>query len=533
MPNAVATIVHELQAVGEDFEWYPTTDAMIQVVARHIPTNTSSIMDIGAGDGRVLVELAKRCEYPPELYAIEKSMVLVQEQPEEVIPIGTNFHEQNLAWLPCDYIFCNPPYAEYEAWAAKVIESGHALKAFLILPQRWTASQTIKTAIEKRGATARVLHSTDFHNADRAARAVVDIIEVQYKRLETKWGTDHDKPQDPFDVWFDQNIDTFDSEEEIEDDVCGDDLARAHRGSTIADMVAAHDAEYQRLTDNYQAVFKLDTAILRELGISKENVRDGIKKKIAGLKSKYWTLMFSRLGSITQRLTAKTKTLFLDRLTGRVAVAFTASNAYAVVLWAVKHANKYYNNQLVDLFYELSSAENVKNYKSNQKTWKQDRWRYMEEKMTHFALDYRIVVRRWGGIYSSSDGFGKYEWPGNLHKNEHELISDIAAVLGNLGHAHHSSPSLDRQWVSGQWQDFENGDGVLFQAKAHKNGNVHLRFRPEVIKHLNIEAGRLLGWIRSASEATDELGYTEQEVTRYFDTSLQIAASSVRLLTAT
>ena len=61
-----------VQSAGEDFEWYPTTDPMIQAVARHIPTRTNSIMDIGAGDGRVLLQLAKRCEHAPELYAIEK-----------------------------------------------------------------------------------------------------------------------------------------------------------------------------------------------------------------------------------------------------------------------------------------------------------------------------------------------------------------------------------------------------------------------------------------------------------------------------
>jgi tRNA1(Val) A37 N6-methylase TrmN6 len=136
-PLSFGALLHSVQASGEDFEWYPTTDRMIEVVFRWLDKTADSIMDIGAGDGRVLAKLSARFEAPPALYAIEKSTVLIQAQPENVIPVGTDVFEQNLACLPVDYIFCNPPYSEFETWACMVIESGHARKAFLVLPQRW------------------------------------------------------------------------------------------------------------------------------------------------------------------------------------------------------------------------------------------------------------------------------------------------------------------------------------------------------------------------------------------------------------
>ena len=70
---------------GQDFEWYPTTDRMIDAVARRLPTDFRSLMDIGAGDGRVLVAIGRRSK-DAELYAIEKSPLLMQAQPCTITP---------------------------------------------------------------------------------------------------------------------------------------------------------------------------------------------------------------------------------------------------------------------------------------------------------------------------------------------------------------------------------------------------------------------------------------------------------------
>lgn len=514
---------------NEDHEWYPTTERMIAAVARRLPTDFGSLLDIGAGDGRVLMALAQKSERDPELYAIEKSHVLLQAQPERITPVGVEFYEQNLSCLPVDYIFSNPPYRDFEGWAVRIIETAFAKKAFLVIPQRWKDNDAIAGALKKRNATARLIHSDDFLDAERRSRAVVDIVEVVYPTRSDYYGS---PLVDPFDQWFDQNISTFDQERPVEDDTAGVDLARVRGLKTIAELVEAFDEDYARMEANYRAIFQLDYALLKELGVSKEAVREGIKKRMAGLKAQYWQLLFERLDVITTRLSTATKKQFLDRLTGRTAVAFTNDNAYAIVMWAIRHANQYFDRQLVDLFKQLATFEGVHNYKSNQRTWEKSGWRYNADDFSHFALDYRIVVSRHSAIYKS-EYFGRFEYPGDLHNGCHEMLDDVIAVMGNLGFLLRpgETASRSRAWTSGSWQDFVLPDGrVLFQAKGFMNGNVHLRFMPEAIRALNIEAGRLLGWLRAAEEVESELGYTAAEARERFGSNRQIARSNIRLL---
>lgn len=485
-------------------------------------------MDIGAGDGRVLLGFGK-CLERPNLYAIEKSTVLVGTWPENITPVGTEFFEQNLACLPVDYIFCNPPYSEYEQWVATIIETGHAKKAFLVIPQRWRESAAISAALEKRGigsAGLRIIHTGDFLDADRRARAVINIVEITYPFKEHSY---HDNEvQDPFDQWFDDNVSTFDTEKEVSDDAINAELVKKHDFSTITGLVDAFNEEYELMQTNYKAIFKLDYQILKELGVKKNAIRAGLKARMAGLKTKYWQLLFDRLTAITSRLCTATKKKFVEKLTGRTGIAFTASNAYAVVIWAIKHANKYFDEQLITLFKALSVQDGIKNYKSNQRVWAKDRWRFRNEEASHYALDYRFVVEGYKAICTDSY---KLDYPNNLARDRHELIGDTIAVLGNLGFIHASSDSYQRHWVANQWQDFTNPSGeVLMQAKAFMNGNVHWRFMPEAIKALNVEAGRLLGWIHTPDDVVAELGYTPEEAERLFMSSAKILPSSIKLL---
>lgn len=542
--RAFNALLRSVQESGEDFEWYPTTPRMIEAVSRRLDKTADSIMDIGAGDGRVLRQLAARFEHEPALYAIEKSNILIQAQPESVIPVGTDLFEQNLACLPVSYIFANPPYSEFETWACMIIESGHARKAFLVIPQRWKENEGIALALKKRGATARVVHSDDFHDAPRKARAVIDIVEISYPMKDGGYGY-RDEVKDPFDIWFDENITTFEQEEESADYETEysrnqKELARIRHLNSITELVEGYREEYERMEENYKAIFRLDYALLKELGVSKDAVRDGIKKKMAGLKAKYWTLLFERLTVITDRLSTATKTTFTKKLLDRAILAFTSNNAYAVVLWAIKNANKYFDEQTVTLYRDLSTFDGVLNYKSNVRTWAKSDWRYSrrysdedEVRPDRYALDFRIVVERHGGIYSGD--FGQYDYPGNLYKGCHEMIADVVAVLFNLGFPARGQRSLDREWYSGEWQNwYQVGpltSTILFQVKAHKNGNLHFRFLPEAIKALNVEAGRLLGWLHSPADVTAELGYSKEEAERfYFCTKLITPGSARRLL---
>jgi hypothetical protein len=542
-------LLASVQSAGEDYEWYPTTSAMVAAVARHLDKShpDTTIMDIGAGDGRVLAQLATYFEkvnehgnpiyHKPTLYAIEKSTVLIQAQPPGVIPVGTDLFEQNLATLPVTYIFCNPPYSQFESWASLIIEAGHARKAFLVLPRRWKDNPVIAASIKWRGANVRVIHSDDFLSADRKARAVVDILEVSYPLKDDGYSREM---VDPFDSWFDQNISTFDDEDQstadkMEHELREEALAKIRHLNSIGELVEAYQEEHRRMEENYKAIFKLDYALLKELGVNKETVREGIKVKMAGLKSRYWTILFERLDVIANRLTTATRAKFLEKLTGRAALAFTSSNAYAVVIWAIKNANAYMSQQTVELYKALSTYDNVLRYKSNIRTWVKENWRYLRDDAkapTHYALDYRIVIERFHAI---GTGGWQYDHPQNLYRDCHALIADVIAVLYNLGFPTQSPGSMDPErgiWIAGEWQDWHQLDNstILFQCKAHKNGNLHFRFLPAAIRAINVEAGRLLGWLKSAEEVVEELGYSKEEAERLFNSTRLIGTGTARLL---
>jgi len=531
-----SAIIETLKENRQDFEWYPTTDLMIDVVKNHIPADADSIMDIGAGDGRVLEKLATKCDRA-SLYGIEKSPILLQSQSGDIIPVGTDLWEQNLSTLPVDYIFCNPPYSEYVEWACKIISQGYARKAFLVIPQRWENDKDIAHALKERGADKRVIHSGNFYDGERQARAVIDIVEITYPGNGYSYSRNVQQAvTDPFDIWFDQNIDIFDRQEEIEDPETVEALARKYKDGNIADLVRAYRDEYTHMEQNYQAIFKLDAGLLRELGVDHKSIREGLKKKMEGLKIKYWSVLFKRLDSITSRLTTKSSKKILDKLTSRNTIDFTETNAYAVVLWAIKNANKYVDEQAVELFYDLATFDGVENYKSNQRTWEKHGWRYNAKEHTHYKLDYRIVVNSYGGIQDGNNSWNRYEHPGGLHRNAHDRIADVIAVFATLGFksSPYSRNSLDREWSSGkqhEWYcDQENEDDILFEVRAYKNGNLHFKFKQEAIRALNIMVGRILKWVQTEDDVVEEMGYSREEAKKYFNHSLHIPLANTKLL---
>ena len=88
--QSTSRTLFDLKEAGEDFEWYPTTDKMLSIVARDIKKMSDrryhrgyhSILDIGAGDGRALEKLQQLCKSDErwesiyfDKFAIEKSLV--------------------------------------------------------------------------------------------------------------------------------------------------------------------------------------------------------------------------------------------------------------------------------------------------------------------------------------------------------------------------------------------------------------------------------------------------------------------------
>ena len=168
-------LVNELKHNHEDFEWYPTTDEIIHRIYHDIKNTfeprISSILDIGAGDGRVLEALD---DLTNKKYAIEKSYTHINNLPSDVFLIGTDFHEQTLIDKEVDAIFCNPPYTEFSEWTSKILKEGFCKYIYMVIPDRWKNDRNIQSALDDSKWEHVVLGKYDFLDADRQARCNVE-----------------------------------------------------------------------------------------------------------------------------------------------------------------------------------------------------------------------------------------------------------------------------------------------------------------------------------------------------------------------
>ena len=528
-----------LKERNEDFEWYPTTDEMIRVVFRNCG-DISSMLDIGAGDGRVLEQVDKLCSDRAEnthyrgridKYAIEMAVTHLENMPADISIVGTDFRSQTLIDKKVDVVFSNPPYAEYEEWATHIIKEANAKTVFLILPARWVTSELIKHAIAQRNARSKVIWSGDFLEADRRSRAKVDIVKVHITDAEREREREQ---SDPFDVWFQEYFDGFERLKPVEDEQDAGAPAPAHDILTgqnlIERLTELYNRDMQALLGNYKMLSELDATLLKEIGVSVGEIRKALKQKIEGLKNRYWQELFDNLDKVTNRLTHKSRTSMLSKLSASCNIDFGIENAYALVLWVIKNANKYFDQQLIEMFKELSEPECVKNYKSNLKTWERDGWRYTKTH-TRYTLDYRIVTSRYSAILTK-DSYHSWDCTNGLHKDCHAFINDIFTIANNLGFSNRAN-SLHHLWESGSQEQFHMNNGeVLVAIRAYKNGNVHLKFNQDFIKTLNVEASRLLGWIRTPQEAAEEMELDIDFVTSRFNTNLLFGASEGQRLLA-
>ena len=555
MRENTRTLITELKDTEQDYEFYPTTNEIISALVQDIKcykedyynhrNNCTSILDIGAGNGKVLLALHDADIGLHELHAIEKSTLLCQELPHDVLIVGTEFYEQSLLTKAVDIIFCNPPYSEFENWAEKIIRESAAPVAYLVIPQRWQGSVSIADALRFREAKAEVIGEFDFENAEeRQARAKVHLLRVNFDTLAKGYRR---KPADEaFERFFNEQFGGLKAKFEEAKNLPSQDGDKHNRGDDHPfkklvvgknypeALVSLYVQEMEKTQHNYNVAGELDVSLLKEFDISLERIMGCLKARLSGLKNSYWHELFSRLSSVTDRLTSQSRQNLLEMLHKHVEVDFTLSNIYAVLIWVIKNANLYMESQVVDLYEQMVDKCNVHMYKSNQRTWLDDGWRYNScaTDNSHYALDYRIVTHRVGGMRSKWGG--KYE----LVDRAAIFLGDLLTIANNLGF--HCSTSDSRLhwhnhegWESGKSRSFtfRNAKGeheILFEVKAFKNGNLHLRLNQKFILALNVEYGRLKGWLRSPQEAADELN--DLTAADHFKSNHQLCSGSPALL---
>lgn len=561
-------IVEALKESNQDFEWYPTSKKMMRVIYDDLQNDRMgyshfSMLDIGAGNGNAFKLLeginsdlkdsdrklddqvtVKRQELRFSKYAIEKSMILIDQFDKGVFLLGTDFQEQTLIDKKMDVVFSNPPFSEYVDWAEKIILESNCHTIYLVIPIRWKRNKRIKGAIDKRfGVASRlsdygkrtlksrytVLGTFSFYDSEyRTSRSKVDVVKISCGNGNTHWA------DDPFKVWFDTNF-------KINADMASYDYnfnskkkeeirSKLVKGRNLIDRLEElYNADFDKLLRTYKKLEELDYDILDELNVDIVHIRKSLYSKISGLKDLYWKELFDNLGPITNRLTSGSREKLLTTLRENTSIDFTAGNAYAIVIWAIKNANVYLNEQLVDLYLTLSDSENVRNYKSNHRII-DGNWRWVRKEYTHYSLDYRLIHQHYN-CFGDSHYVSKIN---GMNTTTHDLLNDIITIGYNLGF-HGIGDTREYEWAPGKQNVFEYmvSDGVwetFMEVRAYKKGSIHLKLNKKFMEKFNIEAGRLLGWIASPKEAVKEMGVSLDTAKRAFGSNLYLKESNVKLL---
>lgn len=557
---STATLVKQLKEAGQDFEFYPTTPEMIKCIWEHRRYRFSDgsysvddfgkVLDIGCGTcnfQKYINELNKEyIEYNEDgsvrrnhetvsirdYYVIEKSRILIDRLDASTIVMGTDFHQTTLIDKPVDTIFCNPPYSEYEDWTVKIIKESVCKSIYLIIPQRWKDSEKIKIALEKYITTpynrhsetfedeekVKVLGSFDFTDAERSARAKVDVIYIN--KSDTRRGR-------AFDTFFDEVFtmeDKKECQEQAEEKKIKAELATGKNKIEI--LCDGYAAAQQQLFEHFKVITSLDADILKTIGIEKAKVKSALESKIEGLKNIYWSAAFDCLDEITSRLTSKSREDLYRRFTMLKSVDFNAPNVYALIVWVIKNSNQYFTSQMLEFFFALSSPENVRNYKSNKRVFEDDGWGYRNRKHDHYTLDYRIICTQ----YALPQSCGSCYYDRGIERDMRVKTSDICTVANNLGFPHgyiDFPPAYGKKGIVYMADD----KTVLFEFRCYMNNNVHIKLNKEFIKALNVVVAKELGWIHGkediAKEFTNEMA---EGAEKYFDRTLQIGLTEAPLM---
>lgn len=568
MSKSINQLVAEQHIQGEETEFYPTTQVIVDKVAEYLSKTNGeiihSILDIGCGNGAFFEKLDKtqyfydgnKAGYDPSKlvrnyskYGIEKSNILAEQLPEDVILLGSDFYSNTLIDKKVDVIFCNPPYSDYDTWMEKIVMQGNASVIVMVVPVRWKNSERIKYAIEKRKFDTEVIGTYDFSDAERKARATVDIVVIKAK-CECYNGRSYRKDTtDPFDTWFEEtfkfnaeksNTDSYYSERKEQEEKKNEIVAN---GDTAEMLVKFYNDDMEKLYNNYRALEQLDSDIFKELKVDIKMLKESLKSRLQGLKHIYWDLLFKKYDRLTCRLTTQGKKRVTQKLQDNTAIDFTLENIFQLTMWIIRHSNTLYDEQLTDFFFKLCNTENIHRYKSNLR-WNDDDWKYLKDSCTEYGsfrhdkakkilkniqLDYRIVVTAWKN----------FDFDYTRVRMSEDLIDflyDLSVIADNLGYKldldipeHHYIEIEYEKWTN---RDIYTKNGELFcNLKLYKNGNRHLKFNPKFMQKFNVEMARINGWVQNKEQAQEEMGLSKEEINSIWKSNIKIGiADTTKLL---
>lgn len=529
----ITALVKELKENNEDFEFYPSTKEMIKTIFYDC-YGGGSWLDIGCGTCNLKKWFSEFSKFENEVenekdkiwrehnfddkynfkrnnpreinqyYVIEKSQKLVEKFDKDTICLGRDFNCTDLYDKPTNYIFCNPPYSQYVEWTCKILEQGAFRNcAYMIIPSRWKDNQKIKDCMKNNKIYSFVIGNSDFYDAERKARAVVDI--VKFKRDDYSSRISEKYNETVFNKFFDSFF-TFKEEKSYEEKnkeleeqrnkiVCAE--------SKVKMLVDMYNEEFKTLNNHFLAIANLDPEVLYTIGVKKSGVKDALKYKRETLKIKYWKLVLEQFEEITDRLTSSTRERLFDKFQNINAVDFTPENIYPIVIWVINNANSYYDEQLLEFYDNMTTPDNIHNYKSNHKVFKRCEYRpenfANKDEVSHYTLHYRVVC--------PSELFpNRRNYYDRFNCSYMETIKNICVIARNLGFTVDKSnfgeiSNIETGKKANVYQ--ENGK-ILFEFKHFMNGNKHIKFNVELMKAINVEVARLRNWIQAKEDIVKE-----------------------------
>lgn len=542
---STAKIVEQLKNDGQDFEWYPTTNEMMKAVAEDIVQcdfagDKHSFLDIGCGDGRVL-RFVREYTYSnnfrannhlpfQEVFGIEKSETHLKSLIKSDIPvIGTDFWETRLMDKNVSVIFCNPPYSEYAQWVENILTNGYALSFYFVIPERWGDNKSIESALKRRNLRADVIFQGDFLNGERSARAKINIVRVASNRFYRSFSSfrssddnkldypnfSHthysDSADDPFNNWFNDVFKLDLDKNTLEKEKNNDEACRAvfAKSNGIQELADWYNKDLSEIQKNYDALSALDPVLFKELGINLDNLKEAVRNRFSSLKNRYWNNFIDFYEPIRSRLTKEKREELKFKLVSQTsALDFTVKNMLYVTELVIERANDYFNEQIVGFYKKLADLENIKMYKSNQKVFATNYdWRYNREN-TPYKLECRIITT---GVSQS------YFTPSLQDMDDR--LNDICIILRSIGfNVELQKHGYDDTIPFGQSLEYlehnmtTNKKETAFEVKFFKNGNCHIKFRKDIMLALNVVAGRLLGWVTTPEQASEEMGESLSDV---------------------
>lgn len=518
-------LIENLKSSNEDFELYPSTKEMIEQICDFHKKNNGNwivsfgdVLDIGCGTCNFkkysTLEIKK-------YFVIEKSKILIDMLDEKTMVVGTDFTENTLIDKPVSVIFCNPPYSEYVEWTCKIIQEAVANDIYLIIPERWKNNEKINLTLDKvfnkknsKDNRVDVIGSFDFLDAERAARAKVEIIHINKKYFH----------KSGFDIFFDEVFQMNDENKKIKEVEKEEKLkTELISGKNKIEVLCNGYKEAQNeLFNAIKNISSIDSNILNTVGIDKDKVKNSLKFSFENLKNKYWQYAIECLEEITSRLSSTSRKNLMEEFNHLKNVDFTPSNVYALIIWVAKNSKKFYTSQMLDFYFALSDEKNIKNYKSNQKAFNQDNWRYSSEKSenSHYTLDYRIICTDYA--LPGKFGYRPYGDKGDVNEIFNYKISDILTIANNLGFSKGKNLTPE-DWGKKGIVYLSDNKTILFEYRCHLNGNVHIKFNKEFIKKLNVAVGKELGWIKNKEDIVREFdGELAKGSENYFDFKIEL-----------